>query len=359
MSLLLILTMLFSASIDALAITLNMTVGKNEVVQIQTDNSQFFNVKFQEKEWTPNAEKVYVTYVGEMYDLWRHSGDQNPSKKGSQPWKTSWGTLSDAEMINLMNGKLGNISEFLYGKVPQGVIDYINTGGSWEDIKVTFQCENSEGESLDANLLFVNGAVDGWIKNGTELHFSCKPYFRGAKQMIHDGTSMQVRRGLYPYSHTMFSMFTRADNPKNAVHKGATMVTDKEHGEKNATPGYDQLYFDHIINTKGDLNGGFKYMNIEKLRIPSEDETIDSSKTRIGDGGTFNSGGAIGIRFHFPIKVTFEINPLPGVGEPPEEETPDNQIYVSEFSIANMADEATADKLATNASMQAYSNKEQ
>ena len=76
-SLLLILTMLFSASIDALAVTFNMNIDGDNVQQITTDNSQFFNVKFAPEDYKPNAEKVYVTYMGRSYDAWRHSGDMN------------------------------------------------------------------------------------------------------------------------------------------------------------------------------------------------------------------------------------------------------------------------------------------
>lgn len=76
-SLLLTLIMILSLSVDTFAAVLNMTSGKNEVIQVQTDTNQFFNVIFQEEEWKPNAEQVYVMHMGLSYDMWRHFGNMN------------------------------------------------------------------------------------------------------------------------------------------------------------------------------------------------------------------------------------------------------------------------------------------
>ena len=64
-------------STDALAFTLNMTSGINDVIQVETGTNQFFNVIFQEEEWKPNAEQVYVMHMGLSYDMWRYSGGMN------------------------------------------------------------------------------------------------------------------------------------------------------------------------------------------------------------------------------------------------------------------------------------------
>lgn len=77
LSLLLSLIMIISMSTDALAFTLNMTSGINDVIQVETGTEQFFNVIFQEKEWEPNAEQVYVMHMGLSYDMWRHFGNMN------------------------------------------------------------------------------------------------------------------------------------------------------------------------------------------------------------------------------------------------------------------------------------------
>lgn len=344
-------------STDALAFTLNMTSGKNEVIQVQTDTNQFFNVIFQEEEWKPNAEQVYTMYMGQNYNMWRYSGDQNTSKPGTQPWKTAWGILSDFEMAMLMEGNNPSAIVTLNEQLPQGVKDFIGRGGSWEDIKVTFQCENSDGMPLEPKKLFVNGAVDCLIKWGTEVQLAFKPYFRGAEQMISDATSMQVKRGMYPYSNTMFSIFTKTSNPKHAKHLGAAMVYDTENNEDKYAPnkyeGYTPLLFSDVLNTKGDLAPNKALKNIEPIpgacRCGSHPNVIDTNKARIGNGSTFNSGGAIGISFHFPVKITFEINPMPTA----------NQVYLSEYSIVNMADDADPDNLTTSASLQAYSNRDQ
>ena len=75
-SLLLCSTMLFSCSIDALAINLNMNIN-GEVVQVPTDTDQFFNVEFTDVNYEPNAEQVYVMHMGLSYDMWRYSGGMN------------------------------------------------------------------------------------------------------------------------------------------------------------------------------------------------------------------------------------------------------------------------------------------
>ena len=72
LSLALCIVMMFSMSTEVFAITLNMTSGENEVIQVETGTDQFFNVIFQEKEWQPNAEQVYVMYMGHYYDMWQH-----------------------------------------------------------------------------------------------------------------------------------------------------------------------------------------------------------------------------------------------------------------------------------------------
>ena len=77
LSLALCVVMMFSMSTEAFAITLNMTSGENEVIQVETGTDQFFNVIFQEKEWQPNAEQVYTLYMGQHYDMWRYSGGMN------------------------------------------------------------------------------------------------------------------------------------------------------------------------------------------------------------------------------------------------------------------------------------------
>ena len=77
LSLALCVVMMFSMSTEVFAITLNMTSGKNEVVQVEPGTDQFFNVIFQEEEWEPNAEQVYTMYMGQNYDMWRHFGNMN------------------------------------------------------------------------------------------------------------------------------------------------------------------------------------------------------------------------------------------------------------------------------------------
>lgn len=340
-SVLLCSIMTFSCGIDALAINLNMNFN-GEVVQVPTDTDQFFNVEFTDVNYEPNAEQVYVMNMGRSYDMWRYSGGY---------WKNSFNISTDAGMKELFRGERNDIILQLNEALPEGVMNYLRNGGSWEDIKVTFQCIDETGLEFDPKLVFRDGKVDGWVKWGVEMQIQFSPLFRAQNIDINDNTQMRIRRGLYPYSHTMFSMFTRTSKPKNAVHLGAAMVTDKDHGEDNATPGYEQLYFDHILNTSGDLQGGFNIKNIEYGKKASFKETIDTSTSRIGNGGTFDNGGAVGISFHFPVKITFEINPI-------KAQKP-NSLYVSEYSIVNMADDADPDEMTTHASMQAYSNRAQ
>ena len=76
-SLLLTLIMLFSISVDTFAEVLNINIDGENVTQVVTDTNQFFNVTFAPKEWTPNAEQVYVMHMGLSYDMWRHFGNMN------------------------------------------------------------------------------------------------------------------------------------------------------------------------------------------------------------------------------------------------------------------------------------------
>ena len=76
-SLLLTLIMLFSISVDTFAEVLNINIDGENVTQVVTNTDQFFNVIFQEKEWEPNAEQVYVRHMGLSYDMWRHFGNMN------------------------------------------------------------------------------------------------------------------------------------------------------------------------------------------------------------------------------------------------------------------------------------------
>ena len=76
-SLLLTLIMILSLSVDTFAAVLNMTSGINDVIQVETGTEQILNVIFQEKEWEPNAEQVYVMNMGLSYDMWRHFGNMN------------------------------------------------------------------------------------------------------------------------------------------------------------------------------------------------------------------------------------------------------------------------------------------
>lgn len=309
-----------------------------EVVQVPTDTDQFFNVEFTDVNYEPNAEQVYVMNMGRSYDMWRYSGGY---------WKNSFNISTDAGMKELFRGERNDIILELNEQLPEGVMNYLRSGGSWEDIKVTFQCIDESGREFVPKEVFRDGKVDARIKWGTEVQLDFSPLFRAQNIDINDNTSMRIRRGLYPYSHTMFSMWGYNKGP----HYGATMVTDKEHGEDNVTPGYDPLYFDHIKNTSGDLQGNLRLKNIEYPNPdkPNFKDFIDTNKARIGNGSTFNNGGAVGISFKFPVKITFEINPMPTA----------NQVYLSEYSIVNMADDADPDNLTTSASLQAYSNREQ
>ena len=321
LSLLLTMVIMLTLSIEAFAINLNMNVDGETIEQVQTGTEQFFNVKFAPKEYEPNAEQVYYLFTGRNYDMWRYSGDQDKTKDGMQPWRTPWGTLSDLEMQDLMDGKNPDAFVYLNEQLPDGVLNFLNNGGSWDDIKVTFQCEDVDGNRFESDQLFLNGAVDCWIKWGTEVQLAFKPYFRGSGDLISNDTAMQVNRGLYPYSHTMFSMFT-----KGGGHKGATMVHDVENGEpkdKYTSQGFDSLYFDDILNTRGDLKEGKNLKNLAVYCTNCKSyhpEGIPTDTVRIGDGSTFNSGGAIGVSFHFPVKITFEINP--------QVQAKDEQIYL-------------------------------
>ena len=76
-SIVLAFMLLFSMSIDTLAAVLNINTDGENTIQVETGTDQFFNVTFAPKEWTPNAEQVYVMHMGLSYDMWRHFGNMN------------------------------------------------------------------------------------------------------------------------------------------------------------------------------------------------------------------------------------------------------------------------------------------
>ena len=77
LSLLLTFLMLLSCSVNVLAINVNMNIDGDNVVQVETNKSKFFNIQFAPPEYEPNAEQVYVMHMGLSYDMWRYSGGMN------------------------------------------------------------------------------------------------------------------------------------------------------------------------------------------------------------------------------------------------------------------------------------------
>lgn len=349
-SVLLVVVMVFSMSSEVFAATLNMTSGKNEVMQVQTDTEQYFNVIFQEKEWEPTAEDYDVIYMGGYCDMWRYSYDKQKSVDGDQRWATPFGYLTDYELKDVMQGTYsGDTVRVDSQLLPSKVQAFLNSGGSWEDIRVTFQCENKDGVSLDPSQIFQDGAVEACLKWESEIQLAYKPYFKGSKDLIPTTT---VVKGQYPYSNTMFSMWGK-NNDNKGTHYGSVMVYDTENGEDEYAPnkydGYNPLLFIDIKDKYGNLTAGKNLKNLEYPGDATKKPGISTDTARIGDG-TFGSGGAIGIHFEFPVKITFEINPIEDKG---------NQMYLSEYSIVSMSDNAKPDELTTHASLQAYSNKKQ
>lgn len=350
LSLILTLVMVLSCSIDALAFTVNMNIDGDEVVQVQAGGNQFFNVTFAPPEYEPNAEQVYTMSLGEELVFWRHSGT------GGKRWNMGqWGYQSDAWVQQLMNGQK-NLLLTTEWYLPDGVINFLNNGGSWEDIKVTFQCKLSDGTPLNSEDIFKNNVVDCYI-TGNKIKTQFYPKFTtDTNRLVYSGNNIKLNRGIYPYSFTMFSMW----GPGR--HYGASRVWDKDAGENASIRhyGYDTITYDDILNNGGYLTGGkniknFAYNQWNPKGTKTEtgqyyEPSISTDKARIGDG-TFSGGGATGIGFNFPIYITFEINPI--------QEKKGNALYVSEYSIVNMADDADPDEMTTHASMQAYSNREQ
>lgn len=237
-------------------------------------------------------------------------------------------------------------------------LQFLNNGGSWEDIKVTFQCKLTDGTPLNHEDVFKNGVVDCYIQ-GNKIKAQFYPKFTTQVGVpIKSGTRIELNRGIYPYSFTMFSMW----GPGR--HYGASRVWDRwyepQETAENRHAGFDMFTYDDILDTNGNITSGKNIKNFAYNQWNPKGTTtetgqyhepgISTSKARIGDY-TFNGGGATGIGFNFPIYITFEINPI--------QEKKGNALYVSEYSIVNMADDADPDEMTTHASMQAYSNRAQ
>lgn len=352
LSLMLTIIMILSCSIDALAFTVNMNIDGDEVVQVQAGGNQFFNITFAPAAYEPNAEQVYTLSLGEELVFWRHSGTTGKKWDMGQ-----WGLQDDAWVQQLMNGDK-NLLLTCEWYLPDGVTTFLNNGGSWEDIKVTFQCKLSDGTPLTSEDIFKNNVVDCYI-TGNKIKAQFYPQFKtDTKRKVFAGNNIKLNRGIYPYSFTMFSMWSK----DTTLHKhyGATRIWDREHGEPEYSKhsGFDTIEYSDILNTNGDLTPGRNLRNFEAGKPLQNNsgigaDSISTSVAKIGDG-TFTGGGATGIGFNFPIFITFEINPnqtQTGNGH--------NLMYVSEYSIVNMADGADPDEMTTHASMQAYSNRAQ
>ena len=351
-SLALSLVMILSMSVDVFA-AINVNIDGENVIQVETSADQFFNVEFAPPEYEPNAEEVYYMHMGQDLAIWRHSGDMNKSEAGSQNWNTPWGYKSDRWVQELMRGDDKGILLTLNQQIPWEVKHFLeNRGGTWEDIKITFQCIDKYGTPVDKDQIFKNGKVDGWLKWGSEIQLAFYPLFHtDANNYIYNGNTVKLNRGMYPYSFTMFSMWS------SKRHYGATRIWDSTFGEPDiyTQNGFKPLQYTDILSSSGDIASGY-YKNVQYSE-GAKTETGHKSEPGIsgdvaGIGlGTFSSGGATGLGFNFPVRVTFEINPI--------QEKKGNALYVSEYSIVNMADDADPDEMTTHASMQAYSNREQ
>ena len=349
LSLVLSLVMVFSMSVDVFA-AINVNTG-TEVVQVETSADQFFNVTFASDKYEPNAEEVYYMHMGQDLAIWRHSGDMNKSEAGSQNWNTPWGYKSDRWVQELMRGDDKGILLTLNQQIPWEVRHFLENGGTWEDIKITFQCIDRYGTPVNHEQVFKNGKVDGWLKWGSEIQLSFYPLFHtDTKNYIYNGNTVKLNRGMYPYSFTMFSMWS------SKRQYGATRIWDSTFGEPDiyTQDGYKPLQYTDILSNSGDIASGY-YKNVQYSE-GAKTETGHKSEPGIsgdvaGIGlGTFSSGGATGLGFNFPVRVTFEINPVEDKG---------NQMYLSEYSIVSMSDNAEPDELTTHAALQAYSNKAQ
>ena len=304
------LALVLSSVTEAFATNINMNVD-GEIKTVDTNEEKFFNVEFTDESYVPNAEQVYSQFIGNRIEMWRYSGDQDKSQPGSQNWRTQWGCVDDDWIRRLMDGKITPLTT-LNEKIPDEVMSYLQNGGSWDDIKITFQCVNDDGTFIDPRQIFKDGKVDGWLKWGQEIQLSFYPKFKTDKfHNISDKTKLRFRRGIYPYSYTSFSMWGKSGKK----HYGSTRVWDIDAGEPDDKyNGYDKLKYSDILNSKGDVTPGLNLKNLEsgkKLETGGTGaDSISTDTARIGLG-TFNNGGATGLGFSFPVKVTFEINPIP------------------------------------------------
>ena len=308
-SLILCTILLLTSFTEVFATTLNVNVN-GEVKKVDTSEDKFFNVEFTGPNYQPEAEQVYTMLMGSNIEMWRYSGDKDKSQAGSQNWGTPWGYKTDVWIQELMDGLHSPLTT-LNQVVPEGVMTYLKSGGSWDDIKITFQCINEDGNEIKPANIFENGAVDAWLKWGQEIQLQFKPIFKTDEtQYIFEGNKVKLNRAIYPYSYTAFSMWAKDGSNRQY---GATRVWDKVHEEPGAKyEGYDPLEYKDIQNNKGHIKSG---LNLKNIQHPGKTETghnstagISTDIAKIGSG-TFNSGGATGIGFSFPIKITFEIKP--------------------------------------------------
>ena len=293
--------LILSSFISAFATSLNINTYDG-VETVETDEEKFFNIPFVDSDYIPSAEQTYSMVMGENLEFWRYS---------SGLWGTPWGMHNDNWIKELMDGNISELTT-INQNIPEEVQAYLQNGGSWDNIKVSFQCVNTDGIYLKPSAIFRDGNVDAKLKWGTEFELSFYPVFHtDTENYIFDGNKVRLNRGVYPYSYTLFSMW---GNSNSSRHYGAVRVWDEAADEPTAKyDGYSLLRYSDILNSNGDISRDLWLKNIEYFKGFTEtgqksEEHIDSNYTRIGNG-TFKNGGATGIGFSFPIKVIFEINP--------------------------------------------------
>jgi len=198
--------------------------------------------------------------------------------------------------------------------LPQKVIDYLNGGGSINDVFLRFSSDRGlNPESIFEEPTYTITGSKITIDTKLVFYVSKVPFVSTSKI---PGLNVPVwQPETEAHGMVTFSIFTRSGQ-----HLGYTYSAAVDH----------PIRPEDIVNAQGHLKSG-KLFTV----ITNSGQTItrDGSEIQIGYG-TFASGGAVGLQFYFPINVQFYI-PAP---EPPPLDTI-RVHYVDEEGTALLSSE--------------------
>jgi hypothetical protein len=253
------------------------------------------------------------------FQLWHHSG-------GYWSNETYGVKLMDTEVEEGINtlGKIEyNHPVTISADLPNKVKEYFTRGGDIDDVLVKFEITNG----LRDHQIFNN--IPTYSLSNGQITISFEPKFNVHREYLvtHPGMKVHVPIILEGYGKMVYSVFT-----PSGTHLGMN----------------DDIEPQDIIDCNGNLRDRGKLYGYRQAGQAIQYSAYNNIK--IGDG-TFANGGAVGLEYLFPIRVTYY---LPG--EPDFNLTTNQAIYEGEpgetvtawVTIHNKGEVASATDIGSN-----------